>query len=289
MSLAESLIAQFRSSRDLVTPNLTTRLRVRKSAEPAIGVAMLALLWVPPLQAQSQDKDQPPAASSAGGMSNPSTDNQDKSGNPAQKDTSQKDEPPQNRVRAEQAKGNQDKGDTKEKELTPEEKINRRFPQPVRVGVLIGKPVLDGDDQTLGYVHDVVRAPDGKISLIVDYSAWFGWRTSRCRADRGGCVDRKKHCGARHAARGVRQGSDLDKQRRKADSPRRDDPHRRRATITRAASSRLPITRKCQNGSTAPWPNRSRSESACNAYTRRVINCGAAGFQRHNSSANRLE
>jgi len=175
VSLAESLIAQFRSSRDLVTPNLTTRLRVRKSAAPAIGVAMLALLWVPPLQAQSQDKDQPPAASSAGGMSNPSTDNQDKSGNPAQKDTSQKDEPPQNRVRAEQAKGNQDKGDTKEKELTPEEKMNRRFPQPVRVGVLIGKPVLDGDDQTLGYVHDVVRAPDGKISLIVDYSAWFGW------------------------------------------------------------------------------------------------------------------
>jgi hypothetical protein len=62
-----------------------------------------------------------------------------------------------------------------EKELTPAEKMNRRFPQPVRVGVLIGKAVLDGDDQTLGYVHDVVRGSDGKISLIVNYSAWFGW------------------------------------------------------------------------------------------------------------------
>ena len=33
-----------------------------------------------------------------------------------------------------------------EKELTPEQKMQKRFPHPVRVGDLIGLPVLDDDD-----------------------------------------------------------------------------------------------------------------------------------------------
>lgn len=53
--------------------------------------------------------------------------------------------------------------------------INRRFPQKVRVGDLIGLPILDDDDVTLGHVLRVVRTPDGRIELIVDYSKWFGW------------------------------------------------------------------------------------------------------------------
>lgn len=53
--------------------------------------------------------------------------------------------------------------------------MRRRFPQPVRVGDLIGLPVLDDDDVTLGRVRQVVRAADGKISLIVSYGGWFGW------------------------------------------------------------------------------------------------------------------
>jgi hypothetical protein len=53
--------------------------------------------------------------------------------------------------------------------------MNRRFPQPVRVGDLIGLPVLDDDDSTIGYVRDVVRTPAGKIQLVVPYSPWFGW------------------------------------------------------------------------------------------------------------------
>jgi hypothetical protein len=64
---------------------------------------------------------------------------------------------------------------TAEKELTPEQKMQKRFPHPVRVGDLIGLPVLDDDDSTIGYVRQVVRSPDGKISLIVPYSPWFGW------------------------------------------------------------------------------------------------------------------
>lgn len=59
--------------------------------------------------------------------------------------------------------------------LTPEQKMQKRFPQAVRVGFLVGRPVLDNDDNTLGYVQRVVRAADGKIQLIVRYGGWFGW------------------------------------------------------------------------------------------------------------------
>jgi hypothetical protein len=64
---------------------------------------------------------------------------------------------------------------TKEEQLSPEEQMRRRFPQPARVRDLIGLPVLDGWDNTLGYVQRVVRTHDGKILLIVRYGGWFGW------------------------------------------------------------------------------------------------------------------
>ena len=55
------------------------------------------------------------------------------------------------------------------------ERMNRRFPQPVRVGDLIGLPVLDDRSSTLGFVRRVVRTAAGKTELIVSYSRWFGW------------------------------------------------------------------------------------------------------------------
>ena len=58
---------------------------------------------------------------------------------------------------------------------TPEERFLRRLPQPVKVGALIGLPVLDENQSTLGYVRGVVRTATGKIDLIVSYSPWFGW------------------------------------------------------------------------------------------------------------------
>ena len=58
---------------------------------------------------------------------------------------------------------------------TPEERFERRLPQPVKVGDLIGLPVLDDNQSTLGYVQQVVRTSAGKIDLIVSYSPWFGW------------------------------------------------------------------------------------------------------------------
>ena len=58
---------------------------------------------------------------------------------------------------------------------SPEAIMNRRFPQKVKVGDLIGLPVLDDNDVTLGRVQRVVHTPEGKIKLIVGYSRWFGW------------------------------------------------------------------------------------------------------------------
>ncbi len=55
------------------------------------------------------------------------------------------------------------------------ERMNKRYPQPARVGDLIGYPVLDDNSRTLGYVRQVVRTADGKIELIVAYNSWCGW------------------------------------------------------------------------------------------------------------------
>jgi PRC-barrel domain len=60
--------------------------------------------------------------------------------------------------------------------LSPEEKMQRRYPQPVKVGDLIGLPVLDDRDRTLGNVKSVVRTASGKILLIVPYGGFLGWR-----------------------------------------------------------------------------------------------------------------
>lgn len=59
--------------------------------------------------------------------------------------------------------------------LTPEQKMERRFPQKVRVGDLIGLPLLDYDDRAMGHVTDVVRTAGGKIELISTCCGYFDW------------------------------------------------------------------------------------------------------------------
>jgi hypothetical protein len=61
------------------------------------------------------------------------------------------------------------------------DRMQRRFPQAVRVGDLIGLPVLDMDASTLGYVLAVTHTQQNKIALIVSYSRWFGWFDSLAR------------------------------------------------------------------------------------------------------------
>jgi hypothetical protein len=62
-----------------------------------------------------------------------------------------------------------------ENPMPMKERYLKRFPQPARVGDLIGMPILDLYSKTLGYVRKVVRTPAGEIEFIVGYSQWWGW------------------------------------------------------------------------------------------------------------------
>jgi hypothetical protein len=59
--------------------------------------------------------------------------------------------------------------------LTPQERMNRRFPQKIRVGDLIGLPMQDHDDRVLGHVREVVRTPDDRIVLVMPYGGFLGY------------------------------------------------------------------------------------------------------------------
>jgi hypothetical protein len=64
--------------------------------------------------------------------------------------------------------------------LTPEQRMQARYPQPVRVRDLIGLPLLDDSHRTLGHVRKVVGTMNDSIELIVDYNGlfgFFGWDT----------------------------------------------------------------------------------------------------------------
>jgi PRC-barrel domain protein len=65
--------------------------------------------------------------------------------------------------------------DDASKPMPMQERMQRRFPQPVRVGDLIGLRVLDDGDSTIGFVRQVVRTAQNKIELVVAYGGWFGW------------------------------------------------------------------------------------------------------------------
>jgi hypothetical protein len=64
--------------------------------------------------------------------------------------------------------------------VTPEQRMQLRFPQKVRVGDLIGLAVLDDSHSTLGFVREVVREKDGKVELVIGYGeifSYLGWDT----------------------------------------------------------------------------------------------------------------
>jgi hypothetical protein len=65
--------------------------------------------------------------------------------------------------------------DEKEPELKPEQKMAKRYPQPVRVSFLLGLPVLDEKSSIIGYVHQVVRTPEGKIQLVMPLGGFLGF------------------------------------------------------------------------------------------------------------------
>ncbi len=73
----------------------------------------------------------------------------------------------------------EDDGDDDDDDDSPEGKMEARFPQPVRVGFLVGLPMLDWGDSTIGFIRDVVRTPEDKIELIVGIGGWFGYWPKR--------------------------------------------------------------------------------------------------------------
>ena len=58
---------------------------------------------------------------------------------------------------------------------SPEARMSRRFPQKIKVAALLGIPVIDDNRKVLGHVRQVLRTPQGKIILVVDFSRWFGF------------------------------------------------------------------------------------------------------------------
>ncbi len=62
---------------------------------------------------------------------------------------------------------------------TLSERAARRFPQPVRVGELIGRQVLEPIEaqHVLGYVEAIVRRPDGSENMIVRFGGVLGFGT----------------------------------------------------------------------------------------------------------------
>jgi PRC-barrel domain len=64
--------------------------------------------------------------------------------------------------------------DDKQSELTPEQKMAKRYPQPVRVSFLLGLPVLDENSSIIGHVQAVVRTPEGKIQLVMPLGGFLG-------------------------------------------------------------------------------------------------------------------
>jgi hypothetical protein len=59
--------------------------------------------------------------------------------------------------------------------MAEEERMKRRYPQPIRVGALIGARVTDNDSRTIGFISKVVRTPQDKIDVVVDCCGWFGF------------------------------------------------------------------------------------------------------------------
>jgi hypothetical protein len=63
---------------------------------------------------------------------------------------------------------------SEEKQPTPEEKMAKRWPQPVKVSFLLGLPVLDENSSIIGYVHAVVRTSEGKVQIVMPIGGFLG-------------------------------------------------------------------------------------------------------------------
>ena len=59
--------------------------------------------------------------------------------------------------------------------MAEDERMKHRYPQPIRVGALIGARVSDNDSRTIGTIRHVVRTAQGQVEVVVDCCGWFGF------------------------------------------------------------------------------------------------------------------
>jgi hypothetical protein len=59
--------------------------------------------------------------------------------------------------------------------MAEDERMAHRYPQPIRVGALIGARVSDNESRTIGAIRHVVRTAQGRIDVVVDCCGWFGF------------------------------------------------------------------------------------------------------------------
>lgn len=59
--------------------------------------------------------------------------------------------------------------------MAEDERMKHRFPQPIRVGALVGARVSDNDSRTIGTIRQVLRTAQGRIDVVVDCCGWFGF------------------------------------------------------------------------------------------------------------------
>ena len=72
-----------------------------------------------------------------------------------------------------------DKDDDDDEPKTLEQRYEARYPQDVRVSDLVGKPLLEGDNSSIGRIESVAKTADGRFLLIVPYGGFLGFGQHR--------------------------------------------------------------------------------------------------------------
>ena len=115
---------------------------------------------------------------------------------------------------------------------TLEQRYEARYPQDVRVSDLVGKPLLETNNVSIGRIESVAKTSDGRFLLIVPYGGFLGHgQPSRRGAPRGGGLDRHRADLGGSGPGGLRQIAGLAEGDGDDPARRGSDPGRDHATL----------------------------------------------------------
>ena len=79
--------------------------------------------------------------------------------------------------KAESSKADKDDSDDDSDDTpeTPEQMFEDRYPQPVHVSDLVGKPMIQTDNTPIGTIRYVARTQAGNLAIIVPYGGFLGF------------------------------------------------------------------------------------------------------------------